>query len=136
MHLFIFGKNFPRVCGCTFRIDNAKQDDLPFLKVMIDLRVKELIKKKPSNITTCLYKKTMTPYVRKTKHLIKYSITVIIHKDGIPRKVPQALFDKVQRERKKNERATARHKAEEDYLKGLSHKKCETAPSLLKGGNT
>lgn len=40
----IFGKRFPRVCGCTFRIDNAVQEDLPFLKTMIDLRVKELLK--------------------------------------------------------------------------------------------
>ena len=28
----IFGQRFPRVCGCTFRIDNAMQEDLPFLK--------------------------------------------------------------------------------------------------------
>ena len=26
----IFGKNFPRVCACIFRIDNATQEDLPF----------------------------------------------------------------------------------------------------------
>lgn len=26
----IFGKSFPRVCGCTFRIDNATQEELPF----------------------------------------------------------------------------------------------------------
>ena len=50
----IFGKSFPRVCGCTFRIDNATQEDLPFLKVLVILRVEELINKKPSNITTCL----------------------------------------------------------------------------------
>lgn len=40
----IFGKSFPRVCGCTFRIDNATQGDLPFLKTMVDLRMKELTK--------------------------------------------------------------------------------------------
>lgn len=40
----IFGKSFPRVCGCTFRIDNATQEDLPFLKTMIDLRIKELLR--------------------------------------------------------------------------------------------
>lgn len=40
----IFGKSFPRVCGCTFRIDNATQEDLPFLKVLVILRVEELIK--------------------------------------------------------------------------------------------
>lgn len=37
----IFGKSFPRVCGCTFRIDNAVLEDLPFLKTMVSLRVKE-----------------------------------------------------------------------------------------------
>ena len=40
----IFGKSFPRVCGCTFRIDNATQEDLPFLKTMVDLRIKELLR--------------------------------------------------------------------------------------------
>lgn len=40
----IFGKSFPRVCGCTFRIDNATQEDLPFLKTMVNLRMKELVK--------------------------------------------------------------------------------------------
>ena len=37
----IFGRRFPSVCGCTFRIDNAKQEDLTFLKTMVDLRIKE-----------------------------------------------------------------------------------------------
>lgn len=40
----IFGKSFERVCGCTFRIDNAKLSDLPFLEKMIDLRIKEIEK--------------------------------------------------------------------------------------------
>lgn len=40
----IFGKTFSRVCGCTFRIDNATQEDFPFLKTMVDLRIKELLK--------------------------------------------------------------------------------------------
>lgn len=40
----IFGKSFPRVCGCTFRIDNATQEELPFLKTMVDLRMKELLR--------------------------------------------------------------------------------------------
>lgn len=39
----IFGKSFKRVCGCTFRIDNATQKDLQFLKMMIDLRMKEIL---------------------------------------------------------------------------------------------
>ena len=41
----IFGKRFPRVCGCTFRIDNAAQKELPFLKTMVELRLNELRKK-------------------------------------------------------------------------------------------
>ena len=40
----IFGKRFPRVCGCTFRIDNAMRENLPFLKTMVVLRVRELQK--------------------------------------------------------------------------------------------
>lgn len=40
----IFGKRFPRVCGCTFRIDNAMRENLPFLKTIVDLRVRELQK--------------------------------------------------------------------------------------------
>lgn len=39
----IFGKMFDDVCGCTFRIDNAKLADMPFLKRMIELRVTEII---------------------------------------------------------------------------------------------
>ncbi|PWM66114.1 MAG: hypothetical protein DBX61_08475 [Clostridiales bacterium] len=37
----IFGKSFPSVCGCTFRIDNTVQTDLLFLKEMVDLSIKE-----------------------------------------------------------------------------------------------
>lgn len=36
----IFGRRFPRVCGCTFRIDNPAQNELSFLKKMIDLRLR------------------------------------------------------------------------------------------------
>lgn len=35
----VFGRRFPRVCGCTFRIDNALPADLPFLKTLVDLRL-------------------------------------------------------------------------------------------------
>lgn len=38
----IFGKVFDDVCGCTFRIDNATQSDLPFLKKMIEFRIAEI----------------------------------------------------------------------------------------------
>lgn len=39
----VFGRKFPRVCSCTFRIDNAKQSDLEFLKQMAMLRIDEII---------------------------------------------------------------------------------------------
>ncbi len=41
----IFGRIFDDVCGCTFRIDNATQSDLPFLKKMIELRISEITEK-------------------------------------------------------------------------------------------
>ena len=45
----IFGKSFERVCGCTFRIDNAAQEDLPFLKTMVDLRIQEILMNKAAS---------------------------------------------------------------------------------------
>lgn len=33
----VFGKEFDGVCGCTFRVDNPKESDLPFLKKMLAL---------------------------------------------------------------------------------------------------
>ena len=38
----IFGRMFDDVCGCTFRIDNATERDLQFLKKMIELRIAEI----------------------------------------------------------------------------------------------
>lgn len=38
----IFGKEFDDVCGCTFRIDNPKYEDLTFLKKMVEIRMKEI----------------------------------------------------------------------------------------------
>ena len=35
----IFGKEFADVCGCTFRVDNPKQEDLVFLKKMVELQI-------------------------------------------------------------------------------------------------
>ena len=40
-HKVIFGKEFDDICGCTFRIDNPKSDDLRFLKIMVEIRIKE-----------------------------------------------------------------------------------------------
>ncbi|MBQ8393885.1 MAG: hypothetical protein IJX51_09010 [Clostridia bacterium] len=37
----IFGKRYPRVCGCTFRIDNPDNDDLRFIKRMVELQIEE-----------------------------------------------------------------------------------------------
>ena len=41
-HKVIFGKEFDDICGCTFRIDNPKSDDLRFLKIMVEIRIKEI----------------------------------------------------------------------------------------------
>lgn len=38
----VFGKRIPGVCMCTFRVDNARLNDLSFLKNMVDLRLNEL----------------------------------------------------------------------------------------------
>lgn len=42
-HKIIFGKEFDNVCGCTFRIDNPKYEDLTFLKQMVEIRIKEIL---------------------------------------------------------------------------------------------
>lgn len=39
----IFGRYFESVCGCTFRIDNANTDDLPFMRKMVELRLQEIL---------------------------------------------------------------------------------------------
>lgn len=43
----VFGKSFERVCGCTFRVDNPKAGDLPFLKKMVKLRKKDIQEERP-----------------------------------------------------------------------------------------
>lgn len=39
----VFGKEFKGVCGCTFRIDNPKQSDLPFLKKMVEICIDRIL---------------------------------------------------------------------------------------------
>ncbi len=39
----IFGKSFPRVCGCTFRIDSPDNVDLRFIKRMVELQIEETV---------------------------------------------------------------------------------------------
>ena len=39
----VFGKIFERVCGCTFRVDNANESDLPFLKKMVEIRKEDIL---------------------------------------------------------------------------------------------
>lgn len=51
----IFGKSSPRVCGCTFRIDNATHEELPFMKTMVDLRIREMHKKELTNLDNINY---------------------------------------------------------------------------------
>jgi hypothetical protein len=58
----------------------------------------------------------VTDMLKNRRYIGEYKFRDIVQKDGIPRIVPRALFDKVQIEREKNKRATARHKAEDDYL--------------------
>ena len=38
----IFGKEFDDICGCTFRIDNPRAEDLLFLKRMVEIRINEV----------------------------------------------------------------------------------------------
>lgn len=38
----IFGKVFTNVCGCTFRADNPNEDDLDWLKKVIEIRINEI----------------------------------------------------------------------------------------------
>lgn len=45
-HKVIFGREFDDVCGCTFRIDNPKNDDLLFMKKMVEIRMEEINSKK------------------------------------------------------------------------------------------
>lgn len=40
----IFGKEFDKVCGCTFRINNPNSEDLKFMKIMVQIRKKEIAK--------------------------------------------------------------------------------------------
>ncbi len=41
-HKVIFGKEFNDICGCTFRVDNPAFDDLPFLKTIVEIRIREI----------------------------------------------------------------------------------------------
>ena len=38
----IFGRHFDKVCSCTFRIDNPKNDDLEFLKFIVNIKLSEI----------------------------------------------------------------------------------------------
>lgn len=46
----------------------------------------------------------------------EYTYRDIVVPDGIPAIVPQGLFDRIQERLAKNKKASAQHKAEEDYL--------------------
>lgn len=39
----VFGKRISGVCMCTFRVDNADLNGLPFLKTMAELRLNEIL---------------------------------------------------------------------------------------------
>lgn len=38
----IFGRDFEKVCGCTFRVDNPGREELEFLKRMVEIRIAEI----------------------------------------------------------------------------------------------
>jgi len=42
-HKVIFGKEFDKVCGCIFRIDNPNSEDLQFMKMMVQIRKNEIL---------------------------------------------------------------------------------------------
>lgn len=46
----VFGREFDKVCGCTFRIGNPDKKDLTFLKKMAEIRKKELLAKNSVNL--------------------------------------------------------------------------------------
>lgn len=50
------------------------------------------------------------------KYIGEYKYRDIVVPDGIPALVPTDLFERVQEQMKKNQKAPARHKAEDDYL--------------------
>lgn len=50
------------------------------------------------------------------KYIGEYKYRDIVVPDGIPALVPTDLFERVQEQMKKNKKASARHKAEDDYL--------------------
>ena len=39
----VFGKAFNVVCGCTFRIDNPAINELPFLRRMVEIRIRDIL---------------------------------------------------------------------------------------------
>lgn len=41
----IFGREFDRVCNCTFRFDDPDANDLAFMKKMVELKKRELCEK-------------------------------------------------------------------------------------------
>ncbi len=58
----------------------------------------------------------VTNMLKNRRYIGEYRFKDVVQPDGIPKIVPQELFDLVQIQREKNKRASARHKAEEDYL--------------------
>ena len=54
--------------------------------------------------------------LKNRRYIGEFRYRDIIIPDGIPAIVPQDLFDRVQKKMEKNQKAPARHKAEDDYL--------------------
>ena len=72
------------------------------------------------------------------KYIGEYQYRDIVVPNGIPALVPTDLFERVQEQMKKNKKAPARHKAEDDYL--LTTKlfcgTCKAVQAAPKGENT
>ena len=58
----------------------------------------------------------VTTMLKNRRYIGEYKFQEIFHENGIPQIVPKDLFNKVQEQLQKNKKATARHKAEDDYL--------------------
>ncbi len=83
------------------------------IKEIVDmLNAKGLVTNRGSKITI----NVVTDMLKNRRYIGEYRFRDIVKQGSIPGIIPQALFDKVQAALKKNKRAAARHKAEDDYL--------------------
>ena len=58
----------------------------------------------------------MAHLLKNRRYIGEYSYRDVVMPDGIPAIIPKELFDRVQERMRKNKKAPARHKAEDDYI--------------------